>query len=73
MRYHSYDEWEEAIDKLKVNRDCICPCCQEQSTTTLIDVGIGHNEYWGHTRCDSDVRLVSRCCEVDVTNNDLIN
>lgn len=72
MRYHSYEEWENAIDSLRVNCACLCPACQQESSTTLVDFGIGNNEYWGCVTCDRNVRLVSRCCEADVGQDDLL-
>ena len=70
MRYRTYEEWDCAMETLRINEDCICPCCQQESSTTLVDFGIGNTEYWGNQQIDTDVRLVSRCCEVDIGEDD---
>ena len=43
-----------------------CANCGFECEVRVIDVGVGHYEYWGATGWDSKLVVVSSCCEDDV-------
>ena len=40
-----------------------CSLCGERVTSTLVDMGIGHVEYWGASYVHEDWQKISPCCE----------
>lgn len=42
-----------------------CNCCGETCYLTKIDNGIGPYEFWGAKGNDSQIEIVSCCCEAD--------
>ena len=43
----------------------ICKGCGEEARLIKIDVGIGSYEYWGCRGNDSQIEVVTECCEDD--------
>jgi hypothetical protein len=44
---------------------CICADCGKESTTKVVDEGIGPYEYCGAYFVNTDYQVVSVCCEAD--------
>ncbi len=45
-----------------------CMACGQECRSVEVDFGIGPYEFWGFRGVDRDVRLVSNCCEHEVTD-----
>lgn len=40
-----------------------CGSCKEECDAQVVDVGIGHYEFWGQKGIDRQLCLISECCE----------
>ena len=52
MKYYEEDLATEAY----------CVGCREKCETTIVDIGIGSYEFWGHRGIHRDERELSVCC-----------
>ena len=43
-----------------------CGECKQECVVITVDYGIGSYEFWGARGCDTQLALVSNCCEADV-------
>jgi hypothetical protein len=51
-----------------------CTECGQKCNVIIVDFGIGSYEYWGSRGVDSQIEVVSDCCEapaVDITGHDI--
>ena len=42
-----------------------CNECKEETTSTMVDIGIGPYEFWGHRSVHTDYRELTVCCHAE--------
>lgn len=54
--------------KVHESLPCICSDCSKESTAKVVDNGIGSYEYWGANCVDTQLEVVSECCEAECSD-----